>query len=226
MRRRQGGFSLLELAVVLTVIGLVLGAMTPFMASLIRNARAGSQRETMALMGEMLADHAARHAGCLPFAAAMDGDFRGETAGGSGISDDAKRLLAGEFPWRTLGMTRPRDAATQPFRYIVAPALAGADCPGAGWSAAGYGDGGSRFPAIHAGPDADSEVVAERAAFVILAPGSDNALDAGHRLAGADSGGYVLVRASGADGGNADSLRAMTPAELRVTARRFAGAAE
>lgn len=223
-KQAQSGFSLLELAVVLTVIGLVLGAMTPFMASLIRNARAGSQRETLTLISDVLADYAAKHDGCLPFAAAMAGDFRVASGGGDGTSDDKHSLLAGEVPWRSLGIQRPRDAATEPFRYIVAPPLAGANCAGRGFTAKIYDTPAPGFPALHTGPDAESDVIADRLAFALIAPGSDNALDAGHKLAGNDSGRYVLVRSSGQDNNEADSVRAATPTELRVLARRYGDA--
>ena len=117
--RRSSGFSLVELTVVLTVIGLLLGgAINAIKLSRetehIRATRLALQTARQALLGYMVRN------GRLPCAASLDAQSRGveqRDAEGRCVQ------LQGYLPWATLGLAR-NDSWGRPQTYRVSAAFA------------------------------------------------------------------------------------------------------
>ncbi|GAA5784103.1 type II secretion system protein [Chitiniphilus shinanonensis] len=120
---RQRGFSLLELAVALVVMGLLLGsALTPLQAQW----RARQWRETDALLATAraaLLGHALQH-GRLPCPARLDAT--GAAAGIEARIGGACQRDDGALPWATLGLPAD-DAWGRVLRYAVSPGFADDD---------------------------------------------------------------------------------------------------
>ncbi|MGE0080944.1 MAG: type II secretion system protein [Thiohalomonadaceae bacterium] len=113
---RQGGFSLLELAVVLVILGLVMGGLLTPLGTSMEQRRVAATDAALSLAHEALLGFALVQ-GRLP-CADQDGDG----------SEDCPASGEGDLPWRTLGLThaRGRDAWGNPLRYRPDGAFAGA----------------------------------------------------------------------------------------------------
>lgn len=112
---RQGGFSLLELAVVLVILGLVLGGLLIPLGTSGEQRRLAATDATLALAHDALLGFALVH-GRLP-CVDVDGDGNEDCPSGG----------EGALPWRTLGLTqaRGRDAWDHPLRYRADSAFTG-----------------------------------------------------------------------------------------------------
>lgn len=112
--RRHSGFSLIELAVVLVIIGLLVGGgITALEATQMQTLRSDQQRQLervrTALYGFAMSK------GRLPCPADLDDD--GEEGGEcSGAAADS--IVGGRLPWADLGLGR-RDSWGSPLRYAV-----------------------------------------------------------------------------------------------------------
>ncbi|MCK9531961.1 MAG: prepilin-type N-terminal cleavage/methylation domain-containing protein [Gammaproteobacteria bacterium] len=109
------GFSLLEMAVVLVVIGLALGGLLAPLGASVQQRRLDATEAALALAAEVLSGYAVIH-GRLP---CPDADADGD--------EDCPLSGEGTLPWRTLGLTRAqaRDAWHNPLRYRPDAAFVG-----------------------------------------------------------------------------------------------------
>ena len=110
--RMEKGFTLIELAVVLVVIGLLLGGLLRPLAAKVEARKQGETRDLLAATREALYGFAMLN-GRLP-CPDTDGDGR-ENAGCS----TALAVRSGDLPWATLGLPQGQDAWYQTLRYAV-----------------------------------------------------------------------------------------------------------
>ncbi|MEG0881871.1 MAG: type II secretion system protein [Janthinobacterium sp.] len=115
--RRQGGFSLIEIAIVLVIVGLMIGGLVTPLTVQLEQRKVAETQQALNEAKEALTGYALRY-GYLPCPAisAMSGleDRRGTRCTGE------KR--AGFLPWATLGL-RQGDSWNNLFRYSVTPAF-------------------------------------------------------------------------------------------------------
>lgn len=116
-RIAAGGFTLIELAIALVIVGLLLGLLTPALGARIEQQRIAETRQVLGEAHEALLGFAIAN-GRLPRPAASFADGN-ETAAACG-SDAA---CTGFIPWQTLGVRRS-DGWLKLIRYSVTPALA------------------------------------------------------------------------------------------------------
>lgn len=128
-RARTGGFTLIEMAIVLVVVGLIITGAFAALSPILANTKVTETRATMSKIEAALQVYAIRFS-CLPCPAAdnsADGvaQFVG-LASGCGTSCTAN---FGAVPWQTLGMSRGDigDAYNNRIRYHVTPALIAAN---------------------------------------------------------------------------------------------------
>lgn len=124
-RANQAGFSLLELALVVAVLGLLMGAAINPMRHFLRQQWIERERGQLATANELLLAYAVRH-GRLP-CPDHNGDGRednnngscGESAIGSAPSDSQRqRIVSGTLPWLDIGAAT-RNAHGHRYRYAV-----------------------------------------------------------------------------------------------------------
>lgn len=115
--RRQAGFSLIEIAIVLVIVGLMIGGLVTPLTVQYEQRKVVETQKALDEAKEALTGFALLH-GYLPCPAvsSMNGleDRRGARCNGE------KR--AGILPWATLGL-RKSDSWNNPFRYSVTPAF-------------------------------------------------------------------------------------------------------
>ncbi len=115
--RRQGGFSLVELAVVLVIVGLMVGGLLAPLSMQLEQRRAAETRRDLELASEALIGFALRN-GYLPCPAVSARNGL-EDRTGPGCADGKR---AGLLPWATLGVAK-LDGWGRIFRYSVTPAF-------------------------------------------------------------------------------------------------------
>lgn len=121
----QRGFSLVEMAIVLLIVGLLMGGLLPGLASQMEQGRVTDTKATMASITDALYGYAAGHRGALPCPATLTsaGNPDPLTAGNSnGACNDS---FGGFVPGRLLGLAPVNangfvvDAWGNPIRYAV-----------------------------------------------------------------------------------------------------------
>lgn len=118
-RPAAAGFTLLELAIALVVVGLLLGMLTPSLTLRLEQRRLAETRQALAEAEEALLGFAAAN-GRLPRPATS---FASGEENAPPCADDA--ACTGFLPWQTLG-TRKTDGWGKLIRYSVTPAHANA----------------------------------------------------------------------------------------------------
>lgn len=118
-RRPAAGFTLVELAVALTVVGLLLAMLTPSLGERIERLRLAETRQALADAQEALLGFAVAN-GRLPRPATS---FADGTESAAPCASDA--ACTGFLPWQTLGV-RNTDGWQKLLRYSVTPAFANA----------------------------------------------------------------------------------------------------
>lgn len=111
---RQSGFSLVELAMVLLIVGLLLGGLVPTISSQIEQQRINETRKQLEAIKQALTGFAVVN-GRLPCA---DTDADGEEGLLLPASCNATVATEGFLPWKTLGVAE-KDAWEQTWRYRV-----------------------------------------------------------------------------------------------------------
>ena len=121
--RRQRGFSLIEIAIVLVIVGLMIGGLVTPLTVQLEQRKVAETQKALDEAKEALTGYALRY-GYLPCPAisAMNGleDRRGGRCNGD------KRV--GFLPWATLGL-RAGDSWDKLFRYSVTPAFSDSEQP-------------------------------------------------------------------------------------------------
>ena len=121
---RSGGFSLIELAMVIVIITLLLGSLLIPLATQIDNRRYSETEKQLAHIREALIGFALakRHLPC-PAKSASDGREDRDPATNACTDSGSGPTRVGFLPWVTLGVTR-HDAWDNLFRYSVTPSFA------------------------------------------------------------------------------------------------------
>lgn len=107
----QGGFTLIELAIVMVVAGLLLTPLLRYIGTAVVTSRLKATNSVLDTASDALTSFAATNGGCLPFAADFEGGLPDTDAGGAASSspDTGKRgtgsgQAAGDIPWADLGL--------------------------------------------------------------------------------------------------------------------------
>lgn len=118
MKRKQQGFSLVEMAVVLVIVGLMVGGLLTPLAMQMENRRIGDTQKAMEDAREALLGFAMRN-GYLPCPAISANNGLEDRSGSTCRNGKRQGLL----PWATLGIPK-LDAWGHVYRYSVSPAFA------------------------------------------------------------------------------------------------------
>lgn len=116
VRKKNYGFTLVELAMVLMIIGLLLGGLIPTISSQIERQHTNETRKQLDEIKEALAGFAVIN-GRLPCPANGTTASGNESTAGSGVSLTCT-LTKGVLPWATLGVNET-DAWSRRFTYRV-----------------------------------------------------------------------------------------------------------
>lgn len=120
-RRRQKGFTLIEIAIVLLIVGLVIGGMIAPLGTLLEQKRVGETRRAMEDAKEALFGFAMSR-GYLPCPAISSTNGLEDRSGG------VCRKRIGLLPWATLGVPR-LDGWNRVLGYTVTPAFSNSLVP-------------------------------------------------------------------------------------------------
>ena len=106
----QAGFTLIELAIVMVVAGLLLVPLLRMAGSAVVSTRLKKTQSILETASEALIAYAAENGGCLPFAADYEGGLPNTDASGtaSATPDTGNGVVdqhAGDLPWADLGLT-------------------------------------------------------------------------------------------------------------------------
>lgn len=116
--KQQHGFSLVEIAIVLVIVGLMVGGLLTPLTMQMEQRKAADTQRALDEAREALVGFAVRY-GYLPCPAISASDGQ-EDRSGSRCSDERRE---GYLPWATLGLAR-LDAWQHLYRYSVTPAFA------------------------------------------------------------------------------------------------------
>ncbi|MES2117405.1 MAG: type II secretion system protein [Pseudomonadota bacterium] len=124
MKRTQHGFTLVEIAIVLVIVGLMIGGLITPLSAQLEQRRVGDTQKALDDAREALVGFALRN-GYLPCPA---------VSASNGLEDRSENRCRGErrvgyLPWATLGLSK-LDSWNRLFRYSVTP---------------GFSDSGARF---------------------------------------------------------------------------------
>ncbi|MBJ7313600.1 type II secretion system protein [Rugamonas sp. CCM 8940] len=117
MKTQQSGFTLVEIAIVLVIVGLIIGGLVTPLAAQLEQRKVSETQRALDEAKEALYGFALRN-GYLPCPAVSASNGL-EDRSGANCSDD-KRL--GYLPWATLGLAK-LDAWNHLYRYSVSPAF-------------------------------------------------------------------------------------------------------
>lgn len=130
----QRGFSLVEMAIVLLIVGLLMGGLLPGLASQMEQGRVTDTKATMASIMDALYGYAAGHRGALPCPATLATAGYPDPAGaGVTIGAVCTDPFGGFVPGRLLGLAPVNangfvvDAWGNPIRYAVSTMASGAN---------------------------------------------------------------------------------------------------
>jgi prepilin-type N-terminal cleavage/methylation domain-containing protein len=115
---KQHGFSLVEIAIVLVIVGLMVGGLLTPLSMQLEQRKAADTQRALDDAREALVGFAVRY-GYLPCPAISASDGQ-EDRSGSRCTDERRE---GYLPWATLGLAR-LDAWNHLYRYSVTPAFA------------------------------------------------------------------------------------------------------
>lgn len=196
---RRAGFTLIELAVVLVVLGLLIGPLLVILEGATEAQDAAVDAARLEQAKSALIAFAANHNGCLPTAADFEGGIIDtNNAGNAGHSDTGQALAdqrAGDLPWATLGLGSGfLDADQTRLQYYVSTVFADADLNTDRCAARDR----SGPEAWRAGIDYDQNDVVVSGATVYLAtgnPGASATLSSGAWTALAFQGNYSATTA-------------------------------
>ncbi len=125
--RAQAGFTVLELAIVVTLFGLVIVPLLWLAASSVGATRAQQTQAALETARDALIAYAAVNNGCLPFAADFEGGLPDTDATGAASATyfdtgvGAVNTYAGDLPWADLGLTASfLDGDSLRIQYYVA----------------------------------------------------------------------------------------------------------
>ncbi|CAN7385702.1 type II secretion system protein [Pseudoduganella sp. LjRoot289] len=116
--KKQQGFSLVEIAIVLVIVGLMVGGLLTPLTMQMEQRKAADTQRALDEAREALVGFAVRY-GYLPCPAISAGDGQ-EDRSGNRCTDERRE---GYLPWATLGLAR-LDAWNHLYRYSVTPAFA------------------------------------------------------------------------------------------------------
>lgn len=120
---KSAGFSLVEMAIVLVIVGLLLGGMLTPLSMQMEQRRIGETQKQLDEIREALIGYALRN-GYLPCPAISAGNGL-EDRSGAGCTDDKRQ---GFIPWATLGVGK-LDSWNHLFRYSVTPTFTNSIAP-------------------------------------------------------------------------------------------------
>lgn len=201
LKTRQHGFSLVEIAIVLVIVGLMIGGLLTPLSAQMDQRRVAETRRMLEEAREALVGYAVRH-GHLPCPAisAANGE---EDRSGQRCTDERRD---GFLPWATLGVPK-LDAWNHLYRYSVTPAFA---------------DSGQRFKLV---TPRDITVYTRDAggALAYAAPAQDiPALIVSHGANGAGAYSELGVAAAATARGN-DDERTNAQSDVNFVARPHSG---
>ena len=129
----QRGFSLVEMAIVLLIVGLLMGGLLPGLASQMEQGRITDTKATMASITDALYGYAAGHRGALPCPATLASAGGPDPANAGTTTGLCTDPFGGFIPGRLLGLTPVNangfvvDAWGNPIRYAVSTMASGAN---------------------------------------------------------------------------------------------------
>lgn len=129
----QRGFSLVEMAIVLLIVGLLMGGLLPGLASQMEQGRVTDTKATMASIMDALYGYAAGHRGALPCPATLASAGNPDPVNAGTTNGLCTDPFGGFVPGRLLGLAPVNangfvvDAWGNPIRYAVSNMASGAN---------------------------------------------------------------------------------------------------